>query len=85
MSNKKLTQKIMIVHFTGNPPLGMSLEPRSHIAEGQIIGEELVHLSRFDDTFLRIDFQPKNTVRKPYSEFVPWSTVAKVLFTEEMN
>lgn len=85
MSSKKLVQKIMVVHFNGNPPLGKSLEPRSHIAEGQVINEELVHITRFDDIFLRLDFSPKNTANKPYSEFVPLATVSKILFSEEIN
>jgi hypothetical protein len=85
MSSKKIVQKIMVVHFNGNPPLGMSLEPRSHVAEGQVINDELVHITRFDDTFLRIDYSPKDTTRKMYSEFVPLATVSKILFSEEMN
>ena len=85
MSSKKLVQKIMIVHFNGHPPLGKSLEPQKHISEGQIINGELVHISRFDDTFLRIDYSPKDTTRKPYSEFVPLASVSKILFSEEMN
>jgi hypothetical protein len=78
--------KISTVRFYEHPLIGTQLEPRNSLTDRRVdpntqyvFGQ--VELSRFDDTFLRVDmYRGADLVG---SQLLPWASVATVLFTDE--
>jgi hypothetical protein len=86
MSNVKKSMRITIVRFIDHPLIGTELEPMNCLVDQRldphtayVFGK--VELSKYDSTFLRIDFHKPG--KPPYSQFLPWASVGSVLFVEE--
>ncbi len=65
------------VRFTQPIHLGRALDLHSFLEPGTRVSSDPVDIAWFNDTFLRISFRNGN-----YSQLVPWSQVAAVLYTE---
>lgn len=72
--------KITTVHFVNPLPIGRELDTHNYLVNGMsILGSELT-LSKYDDSFLRIDFRRGGS--NGYSQFIPWAQVSTVLFEQ---
>jgi hypothetical protein len=76
---------INVIRFTDHVLVGPQLEPRNSLTDRRtdpntayVFGQ--VELSRYDETFLRIDMFRSNIFTQ--SQLVPWAAVSSVLFTE---
>lgn len=73
--------KITVVRFNNPIAIGKELDMNSHLSDGASILGNPIALSKYDSTFLRVDFLGA----KKYSQFIPWAQVSTVLFEESKN
>lgn len=73
--------KILTVRFSPATAtmVGLSLDPVSSLTDGDYHLDGKVSLSKYDETFLRVDFVKGE---RKIAQLIPWATVSTVLFTD---
>jgi len=75
-------KKVKLVRFKEHIAVGTGLDQKSYLEDdGTVLGVP-IKLSKYDETFLRIDFKGRDKVNQ-YSQLIPWSAIATVLFDDK--